>query len=216
MIFTPEERKALLALLALLLAGQGVSLWEQSQKARPDRALSLWLTRLSEAKGESLQTAGTNDSAIAAGRPLRGAPPVAISTAPGKPILEDQPGDRDSSEVDSSSAGAAIVQPSSGIPPGVLETGRIRINIASAADLEALPGIGPALAGRIVAERRAHGPFRGPSDLLRVRGIGPKKLARLADKVAWDRVEGGPLADSTGRSGSATSRPPPALPRPSP
>ena len=42
--------------------------------------------------------------------------------------------------------------------------------------LQALPGVGPALARRIVAHREAHGPFRRPADLLRVPGIGAKRL----------------------------------------
>jgi len=58
--------------------------------------------------------------------------------------------------------------PSAGIDP----------NHADAAALVELPGIGPALAGRVVAARAA-GPFRTPEDLLRVRGIGPATLTRL-------------------------------------
>lgn len=58
-------------------------------------------------------------------------------------------------------------------------TRRIDINRASAAELEALPGIGPALAQRIVADREVNGPFRRPQDLSRVTGIGEKTLARL-------------------------------------
>jgi DNA uptake protein ComE-like DNA-binding protein len=42
-----------------------------------------------------------------------------------------------------------------------------------------LPGIGPTLAARILADRAAHGPFGGPEGLLRVPGIGPKTLAKI-------------------------------------
>jgi competence protein ComEA len=55
----------------------------------------------------------------------------------------------------------------------------IDVDAASATELERLPGIGPALAARIVAERAAKGPFGGPDGLLRVPGIGPKTLARI-------------------------------------
>lgn len=51
------------------------------------------------------------------------------------------------------------------------------------ADLEALPGIGPALAAAIVAERERAGDFATVSDLSRVRGIGPRTAARLAPLV---------------------------------
>jgi competence protein ComEA len=53
------------------------------------------------------------------------------------------------------------------------------INRADAADLQALPSIGPVLARRIVAHREAHGPFRDPADLLHVSGLGATRLARL-------------------------------------
>jgi len=53
------------------------------------------------------------------------------------------------------------------------------INRADAADLQALPGIGPVLARRIVAHREAHGPFRDPADLLHVSGLGATRFARL-------------------------------------
>ncbi len=55
---------------------------------------------------------------------------------------------------------------------------RMDINTASQQDLEILPGIGPALASRIVLFRETHGAFRRVDDLTRVRGIGPKTLQR--------------------------------------
>ncbi|EKP94946.1 ComEA family DNA-binding protein [Thermaerobacter subterraneus] len=61
--------------------------------------------------------------------------------------------------------------------------GRIDINRATAAELEALPGIGPALAQRIVADREVNGPFRRPQDLTRVPGIGEKTLAQLLPHI---------------------------------
>ena len=62
---------------------------------------------------------------------------------------------------------------------------RIDVNTAAAADLEALPGIGAALAARIVAHRAAHGPFGGIEDLERVPGIGRTLAGRLAPLVAF-------------------------------
>jgi competence protein ComEA len=56
---------------------------------------------------------------------------------------------------------------------------RLDLNRAGSGELELLPGIGPALARRIVEDRRAHGPFGRVEALLRVRGIGPRTLARL-------------------------------------
>lgn len=53
------------------------------------------------------------------------------------------------------------------------------LNRATAGDLEALPGIGPALAKRILEYRQSHGPFKKLEDLEQVSGIGPKKLALI-------------------------------------
>ena len=50
------------------------------------------------------------------------------------------------------------------------------LNRATAADLEALPGIGPELARRIIAYRTAHGPFKTIGDLEKVSGIGTQKI----------------------------------------
>ena len=52
----------------------------------------------------------------------------------------------------------------------------VDINTATAEQLDALPGIGPATATKIVADRQANGPFKSIDDLGRVAGIGPKKL----------------------------------------
>jgi competence protein ComEA len=61
--------------------------------------------------------------------------------------------------------------------------GRVRINVAGVEELEALPGVGPVLAERIVAYREEHGPFAVVEDLLEVPGIGEKKLAALREAV---------------------------------
>jgi competence ComEA-like helix-hairpin-helix protein len=60
---------------------------------------------------------------------------------------------------------------------------RIDVNTAPAAELEALPGIGAALAARIVAERTARGAFRSVEDLVRVPGVGEKLAERLRPLV---------------------------------
>jgi competence protein ComEA len=51
------------------------------------------------------------------------------------------------------------------------------------AELLCLPGIGPALAERLVAERAAHGPFRDIADLARVKGLGAVRIERLKGSV---------------------------------
>jgi competence protein ComEA len=56
---------------------------------------------------------------------------------------------------------------------------RIELNSASWVEWSQIPGIGPVLGERIVCEREQNGPFRDPSDLMRVKGIGPKRLSEI-------------------------------------
>lgn len=68
------------------------------------------------------------------------------------------------------------------VPEGPLD-----LNSATLAALEALPGIGPVLAQRIVDYRTAHGGFRSVAELRNVSGIGPKRYASLSALVAAGR-----------------------------
>ena len=56
---------------------------------------------------------------------------------------------------------------------------QIDLNSASREQLMQVKGIGPALADRIVEFRKEHGPFRRVEDILKVRGVGEKSLAKL-------------------------------------
>ena len=72
--------------------------------------------------------------------------------------------------------------------PGVVESsttgdGPVNVNSATAVELEALPGVGPAIATAIVTHREEHGPFATIAELEQVAGIGPAKLAALSDRV---------------------------------
>jgi len=59
----------------------------------------------------------------------------------------------------------------------------ISLNQASASQLEDLPGVGPALAGRMIDWRTANGGFKAKEDLLNVAGIGDKLFASVKDLV---------------------------------
>ena len=59
----------------------------------------------------------------------------------------------------------------------------ISLNQASSSQLEELPGVGPALAGRMVDWRTANGGFKSKEDLLNVAGIGDKLFAAVKDLV---------------------------------
>ncbi|TWH48745.1 ComEA family DNA-binding protein [Sporomusa sp. KB1] len=61
---------------------------------------------------------------------------------------------------------------------------KININTASAAELDKLPGIGPALAERIAQFRTANGAFSDLADLKKVPGIGEAKYNQFKDKIS--------------------------------
>lgn len=61
--------------------------------------------------------------------------------------------------------------------------GLVNINTASAAELQTLSGIGPSMAQSIIDERTKNGAFASVDDLMRVSGIGEKKLAKIKDCI---------------------------------
>jgi competence protein ComEA len=63
---------------------------------------------------------------------------------------------------------------------------RVNINTADAAALETLPGIGPALAQRILDYRQAHGPFLRVEDIMEVSGIGKATFEKLSDQITTE------------------------------
>lgn len=62
----------------------------------------------------------------------------------------------------------------------------VRLNQATAEELQVLPGVGPALSERIVLYRTEHGPFRSVDQLAEVNGVGPAKLAKLRSQLTVD------------------------------
>lgn len=86
-------------------------------------------------------------------------------------------------------------------PPAVAAI--IDLDVASAAEIETLRGVGPALAARIVADRDSLGPFGSTGELQRVRGIGTKLAAKIAPQVTFSLL---PRLSRTANDG--TSAPP--------
>ncbi len=60
---------------------------------------------------------------------------------------------------------------------------KVNINTATAEQLAALPGIGEALAARIVEQRQKSGAFKSVQELMTVKGIGEKNLAKLEPQL---------------------------------
>ena len=100
-------------------------------------------------------------------------------TAEAAPLPTDPPDDASAAVLAEAEVAAAAAPRRTSKPPPA----RTNLNTASAADLQRLPGIGPALAGRIVAYREANGPFRAPSEITGVKGIGERTFEKLAPWV---------------------------------
>jgi len=153
-----EMRAGLVFVIVSLLAGSAFREWKRSHESRFEELVADLVSRDASARS------------VAAGR--RG------SDAP----------------ADSGGGGSLLYGAGSGSPAGgpaaggdrgpALAPARIDLDRATARELERLPGIGPALAARILADRAERGLFRAPEGLLRVRGIGPRTLQRIRPYLA--------------------------------
>lgn len=83
-------------------------------------------------------------------------------------------------------AGAAETDRAAHSSARAVTTPLVNINRATREELERLPGVGPALAGRIVDHRERHGAFRRVEHLLTVRGISERRFAELRALVTTD------------------------------
>ncbi len=86
------------------------------------------------------------------------------------------------------------------------DTAPVNVNRASTETLSTLPGIGPVLSRRLVADRRREGPFGSVQALKRVHGIGERTVRRLRRRVTVSPV---PRSDSPGRDASRPDEPSP-------
>jgi competence protein ComEA len=121
------------------------------------------------------------DAVEAAGGLLPEADPASLNLAA---VVSD--GEQVAVGVAGAASGAAggAQDAASGADAGPAASGqRVNLNTATAADLDALPGIGPVLAGRIVDYRTTEGPFSSVDQLDDVPGIGPAIAARLVELV---------------------------------
>jgi competence protein ComEA len=214
----PAERRALLLLLGLAVAGQAV----RYLVTRPGQAPGQVELLATLSPGSPL---AQRDSAMHQARPLAAGEKVDVDAAGvselarlpkvGPGLAKTIVADRDAHGAFGSLEGLDRVP---GIGPGLLKvlalhvrfsgaaaTGtqcleasaplprcpptqgvpaRLSINTASAADLDALPGIGPAKAAAILQYRKDHGPFAAVDDLARVPGFGPAAVARLRPRLS--------------------------------
>jgi competence protein ComEA len=187
--FTSVQRKSLLALSILIIASSGVLLLqgaseeiviaEVTEIEIPEQVMLLVVDVAGAVKNPGVYSLPINsrvvDAIAAAGNVLKGADVSDINLAR---ILKD--GEQVYVHVASRAISSSRSTARSAPPQN---TGPIAINRASAKELEALDGIGPVLASRIIAYRNANGPFVTLEALLEVSGIGLVKLSQFKEKI---------------------------------
>lgn len=100
---------------------------------------------------------------------------LAAKVSDGERVFVGKPGVADPG---AGAGGAAAGGATSAAP-----SGKVNLNTATQAQLEELPGVGPAFAQAILAERERRGGFTSVNDLRSVRGIGDKRFADLSPLV---------------------------------
>jgi competence ComEA-like helix-hairpin-helix protein len=95
----------------------------------------------------------------------------------------------------------------------------VNLNTASSAELQQVPGIGPATADKILQTRKSYGKFKSVDDLEAIRGIGPKRLNKMR-KYLTVGAPAAPANKTTGHATAAAKAPPPKnaslTPKPTP
>lgn len=133
------------------------------------------------AAGGALPEADAN--AVNLARFLRDGERVVVPR-PGETVVEPAAGGVAGAGLGGNETGGAVGGGvGSGGGGGVTGGALVNINLASASQLEQLPGIGPSLAARIVTHREQNGPFQSVQGLLDVPGIGPAKFEALRGLV---------------------------------
>lgn len=102
----------------------------------------------------------------------------ASKVADGQKIYVPKVGEQQTVSADGGADGGAVLASGANDVAGL-----VNINTASAAELQTLSGIGPSMAQSIIDERSKNGPFASVDDLMRVSGIGEKKLAKIKDCI---------------------------------
>lgn len=177
----PALRLSGMALLLGVLSGIGVV---ATTYAKPGAKLPEGSRLLTDALGTSwLKPTPPEPS---------GAPAHAHAHAPAVPsaavaaVAAPHPAEPSAAAPSAESPPAAEPAPGNSAPAGVTAEGKVILNVASAEELTKLPGVGLKRATAIVALRTKLKRFKHATDLLRVKGIGPRGLQRMLPHLVLD------------------------------
>jgi competence protein ComEA len=177
------------ALALLGLAGIGAAAGRAPEFKEIARApLALGLAQLSNAgAAPELADLGARENRAGAATVSLSPPPC---NCPAATATRSAPTDPTPSAATTALSGDAAAPVAAGASPARAashgKTGPVLLNSADANELARLPSVGPKRALAILELRRRLGHFRRPSDLLRVKGIGPKTLARMLPQLVID------------------------------
>jgi competence protein ComEA len=193
--WTPILMRVLAGSLALLgLAGIGLAASRSPESlalAAPQATLEMarmasGVTSATYAHRPAAPTLAAEPAVTAA--PALTPPPASASGTPGAVPLASLAGaaaPRPCPEVAAASPPPAAER--RGLSVGAIATGeRVALNLANATELQRLPGVGAKRAEAIVQLRARLGRFRRESDLLRIKGIGPRTLERMLPHLTLD------------------------------
>jgi competence protein ComEA len=79
---------------------------------------------------------------------------------------------------------APAASPAKAAPAAAAQAGKVNLNSATAEQLTTIPGIGPAMAKRILEYRAKSGKFNRIEEIMNIKGIGEKKFQQIKDRLA--------------------------------
>lgn len=160
--------------ILLLVAALALSLTLLAQQAVSSAAVDGETMAAAVSDHPAPQQAGEPSASASAPAPA----PVASSTS-----QPDAPAAAAPSQLATDPVSPQVSPPAASQAPAPVDDGRVDLNTASAAELDAVKGIGPAIAQRIIDHRRKIGRFTSVDQLLDVPGIGVRTLEKMRGEL---------------------------------